>query len=76
MDALPSPSIIPNDYGPKVIIVGAIMLSASLMILLVAFYNRFHAKTLSQMDSPFYLLGAVGSCGFQESIKRSPLTRA
>lgn len=53
------PSINPNNHGPQVIIVGAIMLSATILMIAVAFQNRVHAKTLLKADGLLLLLGAV-----------------
>lgn len=53
------PSINPNNHGPRVIIVGAIMLAATMLMLVICFSNRYNAKTMHHWDSLLILLGAV-----------------
>ena len=53
------PSINPNNHGPRVIIVGAIMLAATVLMLVICISNRYNAKTIHHWDSMLILLGAV-----------------
>lgn len=57
------PSINPENHGPKIIIVGGIMLAATILMIAIAGFNRFHAKTTHHKDIPMLLLGAVSRVG-------------
>ena len=53
------PAINPRDHGPQVVIAGGVMLASTLLMLAIAFYNRYNAKTMFYVDSPLILLGVV-----------------
>lgn len=53
------PAINANDHGPQVIIIGGIMLATAILMVAVAVYNRYIARTLYNIDSILMLLGAV-----------------
>lgn len=53
------PAINDDDHGPRVLLVGAVLLAATILMVVIAGYNRWHAKTLLRLDSVLLLLGAL-----------------
>lgn len=54
-----APAINDGDHGPRVLLVGAVLLAATILMVVIAGYNRWHAKTLFRLDSVLLLLGAM-----------------
>lgn len=62
MSTIIQPSINANDHGPQVIMVGGIMLAATVLVMAIVLYNRYNAKTMLHIDSPLLLVGLVRHC--------------
>jgi hypothetical protein len=67
------PAINPRNHGPQVVIAGGVMLASSILMLAIAFYNRYNAKTMFYVDSPLILLGVVCDSLYQ-TVKLAKLT--
>ena len=48
-----------DHHGSRVVIVGGIMLAATVLMIAIASYNRYNAGTMHYADTPLLLLGVV-----------------